>query len=219
MNIYQLFCSLFPILFLDSHLAKDDSLLLVIFILTTRCCQLTLIRVYAWTVWWTLFWNWWLWFCCYKLFPSMKLKKAFLTVQITDTAQETSFIFFSRSKTNTNLETTRVFVWPAEVTLFYGSSSFAFSKKADLGHMLVQDQILSGHAYGFCSAESREIYIYVAVQQHDVQMIQWRPAHRPVNCGYSIIDYTTCSFRSIQVHSASSWLPHIAEVWPNLQWS
>lgn len=54
------------------------------------------------------------------------------------------------------------------------------AKKANLGHMLVQNQILSGHAYGFCSAESREIYIYVAVQQHDVQMIQWQPAQRPI---------------------------------------
>lgn len=53
------------------------------------------------------------------------------------------------------------------------------AKKADLDRRLVQDQILSGHGYGFCSAESREIYIYVAVQQHDVQMIQWQPALGP----------------------------------------
>lgn len=53
------------------------------------------------------------------------------------------------------------------------------AKKANLEHMLVQDQILSGHSYGFFSAESRGIYIYVAVQQHDVQMIQWQPAQRP----------------------------------------
>lgn len=54
-----------------------------------------------------------------------------------------------------------------------------FPLAKDLGRMLVQDQILLGHAYGFSSAESREIYIYVAVQQHDVQMIQWQPAQRP----------------------------------------
>lgn len=53
------------------------------------------------------------------------------------------------------------------------------AKKDNLGCMLVQDQILLGHAYGFCSAESREIYIYVAVQQHDVQRIQGRPVQRP----------------------------------------
>lgn len=52
------------------------------------------------------------------------------------------------------------------------------AKKVDLGLMLVRDQILLGHAYGFCSTESREIYIYVAVQQHDVQTIQGRPAQR-----------------------------------------
>lgn len=78
------------------------------------------------------------------------------------------------------------------------------AKKADLGHMLVQDQILSGHAYGFCSAESREIYIYVAVQQHDVQMIQWQPVQRPIELWVLITNYTTCSFRSTQLHSASS---------------
>lgn len=53
------------------------------------------------------------------------------------------------------------------------------AKKGDLGRVLVQDQILLGHAYGFFSAESGEIYIYVAVQQHDVQMIQRRAAQRP----------------------------------------
>lgn len=53
------------------------------------------------------------------------------------------------------------------------------AKKADLGCMLVQDEILSGHSYGFYSTESREIYIYVAILQHDVQMIWWQPAQRP----------------------------------------
>lgn len=53
------------------------------------------------------------------------------------------------------------------------------AKKGDLGRVLVRDQILLGHAYGFFSAESKEIYIYVAVQQHDVQMIQRGPARRP----------------------------------------
>lgn len=76
-------------------------------------------------------------------------------------------------------------------------------KKGNLGHMLVQDQILSGHGYGFCSAESKEIYIYVAVQQHDVQM-SGSGSQRPMNCGCFITDYTACSFRSTQLYLASS---------------
>lgn len=41
----------------------------------------------------------------------------------------------------------------------------------------------------------------------------------PLNCGYSITNYTTCSFRSTQLHSASSWLPHFAGLWLTLQQS
>lgn len=44
--------------------------------------------------------------------------------------------------------------------------------------MLAQDQSLPGHGYGFFPSESRTIYIYIALQQHDVQMIQRWPAQR-----------------------------------------
>lgn len=38
--------------------------------------------------------------------------------------------------------------------------------------MLALDQSLPGQGYGFCPCESRTIYIYIALQQHDAQMIQ-----------------------------------------------
>lgn len=44
--------------------------------------------------------------------------------------------------------------------------------------MLGQDQSLPGHGYGFCPSESWRIYIYIALQQHAVQMIQGWPAQR-----------------------------------------
>lgn len=94
------------------------------------------------------------------------------------------------------------------------------ANKTGLGHKLARDQSLPGQCYGFYPSEFRTIYIYIALQQHDVQIIQLLVNSKVQgSLGYSITEFTTCSYRSTPFHSSSWWLQLIAGLCLNPQWS
>lgn len=85
------------------------------------------------------------------------------------------------------------------------------ANKTGLGHMLTRDQSFPGHGYGFYPSESRTIYIYIALQQHDVQMIQHWPTHRFIEV-WVLHHYVQPAQRATQLHFSSLWLQLISGV-------
>lgn len=92
------------------------------------------------------------------------------------------------------------------------------ANKTGLGHMLTRDQSFPGHGYGFYPSESRTIYIYIALQQHDVQMIQHWPTHRFTEV-WALHHYVQPAHREPHNYTLVVYDYNSLLVWLNPEWS